>query len=444
MIEHLSKLTENIYQSLIKWRRDFHKHAESGWVEFRTASIVASKLLSWGYEVHVGRDVINEDDRMGVPKTEVLEQEKKRALSQGADPEWVEQFSGGFTGVVGILDTGLPGPTIAFRVDMDALDIQEALSNEHRPTKEGFSSINANMMHACGHDAHTSIGLGVAYVLSQIKDQLKGIIKLIFQPAEEGVRGAKSMVTAGVVDDVDIFIAIHVGFEAELGELICGDLGFMATTKFDVTYTGEASHAGARPEQGKNALLAAATAALNLHAISRHSEGYSRVNVGFLQAGNGRNIIPNQAIFKVEVRGETTSINDFMYQKALQIIQSAADMYEVEVNIDIVGAAKSVESSEELISFISQQAKHINEIHTIQDSYKLGGSEDATYMISHVKERGGHAAYIVFGTTLSAGHHNEQFDIDENVIPIAVKTLTLCAYNAVSYNTNRMIYNPQC
>lgn len=367
---------------------------------------------------------------MGVPETSFLKKQEERALMQGADPKWISHFSGGFTGVVGILNTGRPGPTIGFRVDMDALDIQESDAKDHRPVQEGFASVNEHMMHACGHDAHTAIGLGLAYTLLKIRDKLKGKVKLIFQPAEEGVRGAKSMVDARVVDDLNLFIAIHVGAGAELGELICGDLGHLATTKFDVTYTGKAAHAGGNPEEGRNALLAAATASLNLYAISRHSAGKSYVNVGVLEAGSGRNIIPHTARLKVETRGETTTINDYMYKRALQIIQAAADMYHVEKHIRLMGAANSSKSSEALLAFVRQQAEKIPDIHSITQGRKSSGSEDATYMMTRVKEKGGLAAYLVFGTTLSAGHHNERFDIDEKVMPIAIKTLALCAYHA--------------
>lgn len=129
-------------------------------------------------------------------------------------------FSGGFTGIVATLDTGKPGPTLAFRVDMDALDLNEDLTEQHRPHAEGFSSCNAHMMHACGHDGHTAIGLGLAHILKQFQSQLTGRIKIIFQPAEEGTRGAKSMATAGVVDDVDFFVAIHIGTGVPKGELV--------------------------------------------------------------------------------------------------------------------------------------------------------------------------------------------------------------------------------
>lgn len=429
MEKRINSLVDQMYPSLQEWRRDFHKYAESGWVEYRTASKVASQLAAWGYEVKAGREVVAEDARMGVPPQEFLRAQEQRALSQGAVAEWLPQLSGGFTGVVGILDTGRPGPTVAFRVDMDALDLQESGELDHLPAAGAYASVNPNMMHACGHDAHTAIGLGLAYVLSQCKDELHGRIKLIFQPAEEGVRGAKAMVEAGVADDVDRLFASHVGTGVPLGEVVCGAYGYLATTKLDVTYRGVAAHAGGSPEEGKNALLAAASAVMNLHSITRHSGGNSRINVGVLEAGSGRNIIPNRAAFKLETRGDTTEVNEYILSRALDIIQGSAQMYGVESTIEIVGKAGSSDPSPELLPYIHAQAGKVPEVTSVVESISAGGSEDATYLMERVKQNGGLASYVVFGTTLAAGHHNEKFDIDEEVMKIAVKTLALCALN---------------
>ncbi|MGQ7279074.1 amidohydrolase [Brevibacillus thermoruber] len=427
MEKRVHSIVEELSPTLLKWRRDFHRYAESGWVEFRTASIVASTLQEWGFEVKAGREVIKPEARMGVPSEVFLRQQEQRALSQGAVAEWLPRLSGGFTGVVGILDSGRPGPTVAFRVDMDALDLQESADADHLPAAEGFASVNANMMHACGHDAHTAIGLGLAYVLSRMKGDLHGRVKLIFQPAEEGVRGARSMVEAGVVDDVDLFFACHVGTGVPLGEVVCGADGYLATTKIDVTYRGVASHAGGHPEDGKNALLAAASAVLNLHAISRHSGGNSRINVGVLHAGSGRNIIPNHAAFKLETRGDTSEVNEYILSRAMDVIHGAAAMYGVQAEIDIVGKADSSSPSPELLPYIRAQASKVAGVTSIVDTRDASGSEDATYMMERVKQRGGLASYLVFGTTLAAGHHNEKFDIDERVLGIGVQTLALCA-----------------
>jgi aminobenzoyl-glutamate utilization protein A len=427
MEKRVHSIVEELSPTLLKWRRDFHRYAESGWVEFRTASIVASTLQKWGFEVKAGREVIKPEARMGVPSEAFLRQQEQRALSQWAVTEWLPRLSGGFTGVVGILDSGRPGPTVAFRVDMDALDLQESADADHLPAAEGFASVNANMMHACGHDAHTAIGLGLAYVLSRMKGDLRGRVKLIFQPAEEGVRGARSMVEAGVVDDVDLFFACHVGTGVPLGEVVCGADGYLATTKIDVTYRGVASHAGGHPEDGKNALLAAASAVLNLHAISRHSGGNSRINVGVLHAGSGRNIIPNHAAFKLETRGDTSEVNEYILSRAMDVIHGAAAMYGVQAEIDIVGKADSSSPSPELLPYIRAQASKVAGVTSIVDTRNASGSEDATYMMERVKQRGGLASYLVFGTTLAAGHHNEKFDIDERVLGIGVQTLALCA-----------------
>ncbi|KQL46673.1 peptidase M20 [Brevibacillus choshinensis] len=430
MDEHVDDLVEELYPSLQEWRRDFHKYAESGWVEFRTASIVASKLASWGYEVKAGREVIAADARMGVPPQAFLKEQEQRALSQGAVAEWLPYLSGGFTGVVGILDSGRSGPTVAFRVDMDALDLQESHESDHLPVAGEFVSINDKMMHACGHDAHTSIGLGLAYVLSQCKDGLYGRVKLIFQPAEEGVRGAKAMVEAGVADDVDLLFACHVGTGVPLREVVCGTYGYLATTKMDVVYTGIAAHAGGSPEEGRNALLAAASAVMNLHSIPRHSEGNSRINVGVLEAGSGRNIIPNHASFKLETRGDTSEVNEYILARAIDIIHGSVQMYGVESKIDIVGKAGSSDPSPELLPYIRAQAGRVKDVESIVDTTSAGGSEDATYLMERVKQHGGLASYLLFGTTLAAGHHNEKFDIEEETMKIAVKTLALCALNA--------------
>ncbi|MDM5336440.1 M20 family metallo-hydrolase [Fictibacillus enclensis] len=414
----------DLYPEIVEWRRDFHQHAESGWVEFRTASLVASRLEEWGYEVKAGKEVVDEESRMGVPSESFLKEQEERALAQGADPKWLPYLSGGFTGVVGLLDTGKPGPTVGLRFDMDALDLKESSDASHVPVKEGFQSRNHNMMHACGHDAHTSIGLGLAKLLSENKNELTGKVKFIFQPAEEGVRGAKSMVAAGVVDDVEVFFASHIGVGIPLGQIVSGANGFLSTTKINVDYTGKAAHAGSNPEDGKNALLAASTAVLNLYGISRHSAGQSRINVGVFEAGTGRNIIPSSAHLKVETRGETTEINQYILKQALNIIYGAASMHDVEVKTDVVGEAKTSDSSSELKAYVEETVKDIEGVDSvISDSPFGSGSEDATYMLERVKDLGGYATYLIFGTTLAAGHHHEKFDIDESAMKIAVASL---------------------
>lgn len=411
----------DLKSTLVEWRRDFHKHPEVGFLEMRTASLVAQRLTDLGYEVKLGREVMDPAYCMGKPGDEETAEHYEWAKENGALEEFLPYLKDGYTGVVGILDTKAPGPTVAYRVDMDALPIYESTEESHVPKQKGFRSVN-NYMHACGHDAHTTIGLGLATLLSENKNQLRGKIKLIFQPAEEGVRGARSMVEAGVVDDVDYFMALHIGTGVPFNEFLASNNGYLATSKLDVTFKGVASHAGGHPEEGKNAMLAAASAVLNLHAIPRHSGGSTRVNVGELHAGSGRNVIADSASLKVEIRGENSELNAYMKNYAEEVIKGAALMHQVDYDIKLVGEAVNASGSIELAEKMLQEAEKTGLKCQLEEN-KPSGSEDATYFINAVQKQGGYATYCVFGTNLAAGHHNEKFDIDEESILPAVQTL---------------------
>ncbi len=429
-MQRLAQDLKALFPQLTAWRRDFHHFAESGWVEFRTAAKVAEILDQLGYDLAMGRDVVDADTRMGLPDDTTLAEAFARARQQGAPEKWLSAFEGGFTGIVATLQTGRPGPTLAFRVDMDALDLDEARDNDHLPFREGFASCNGGMMHACAHDGHTTIGLGLAHLLMQYREQLNGTIKLIFQPAEEGTRGARAMVAAGALDGVDYFTAIHIGTGVPAGTVICGSDNFMATTKFDVRFTGVAAHAGGKPEEGRNALLAAAQAAIGLHSIAPHSEGASRVNVGVMQAGSGRNVVPASALLKVETRGESEAINNYVFARAKAVIDGAAAMHGVSSELRLMGAATSSTPSPAWVNYLREQAQQVAGVEQAIDKVKApAGSEDATLMMARVQQNGGLASYMVFGTTLSAGHHNEKFDFDETVMLIAIETLARTALN---------------
>jgi aminobenzoyl-glutamate utilization protein A len=247
---------------------------------------------------------------------------------------------------------------------------------------------------------------------------------LIFQPAEEGTRGAKSMVEAGVVDDVNYFIATHLGTGIPTGSFVAGNAGYLATTKLDVRFKGIASHTGGKPEEGRNALTAAASAVLGLYGIPRHSAGASRINVGVLQAGSGRNIIAPSAFLKLETRGETTEINDFIRGQALSVLEGAAKVHQVDVNVEVVGGALSSVPSKELVEQVAEVAEAYSTItKVIKWSKGPSGSEDATYFMNRVMELGGQATYCVVGSDISAGHHNERFDIDESSLRTGVDVL---------------------
>lgn len=404
-------------EKVIAYRREFHRYAESGWREFRTTSRIVEVLQALGYEVKYGKRILHIPSVMGREEERDIDHQINRAIEQGGNPEIIKRMEK-YTGALAILETGKPGPTIGIRFDIDANDGVERDDEAHRPQKQGFRSLNEGMMHACGHDGHAAMGLGLAEVLIKDREHLRGRIKLIFQPAEEGVRGAKAMVDKGLLKDVDYFFAGHVGFGLETGTLAPKTEGFLSTTKIDVEFTGKGAHAGKDPEKGKNSLLAAATAALNIHGISSHGDGVTRVNVGVMEAGVGRNVVPSKAILKIETRGETSELNAFVYEQAIKVIEGAAHMYDNQYSITTMGEAITAVCDDELAEIVEKVAKEnqLMEVGSVLSSMYLGGSEDATLMMKEVQDQGGKATYLFFGSTTSAGHHNEGFDFDETVL----------------------------
>lgn len=442
MREPVQDIVSRIEGQIIADRRDFHRHAEVGWTEFRTASRVARRLSSLGYEVLAGREVLRDEDRMGLPPAEVLERCYRRAIDQGGDEAFLPLLQGGFTGVVGVLRHG-DGPTVGLRFDMDALPLLESRSEGHRPVREGFASIN-DATHACGHDGHTAIGLGLAEVLAALKEQLRGTVKLIFQPAEEGVRGAKAMVSAGVVDDVDYLLGHHLRSGSATGEIETGMAGYAATEKFDVIFTGAPAHAGASPHRGRNALLAAATAVLNLYAIPRHGEGATRINVGQLEAGTGRNIICPSAHLVAEVRGADNALCEYMHMQAMRIVRAAAAMHGCEVVVRAMGSAPTAQSDPKMAARVAQAAKRLGGYTPVPARQGLG-SEDFSYMMQRVQAHGGVATQVGIGADLhgiSAGAkegreaslaaHTPEFDIDEGALAVATKLLAQVTLDILS------------
>ena len=421
--ETIIKMTDAMQEDMVAQRRDFHKYAEMGWLEMRTTSIIARQLTELGYEVLVGEQVCNRDERMGVPDEAVLEKEYERAVAQGADPEFVKYTRGGMTGAIGILRCG-EGPTVGMRFDIDALGVFEAKDEKHRPAREGFASVNEGVMHACGHDGHATIGLGVAKVLMAIKDQLHGTIKLIFQPAEEGVRGAKAIVDKGHLDDVDYLLVSHVtGRGTRTQDVVPGTYGALATCKYDVVFHGKAAHAGSSPHRGNNALLAAASAVLNLNAIPRHGGGSTRINVGTLVAGSGRNVIADEAKMQIEVRGETTELNDYMRSYTENIVAGAAQMYGCTYDIRLMGSAISLHSDEVLAERVKKVCTEKLGL-TCSDvlMVKSTGSEDSSYMMQRVQEKGGQACFFRPLTEVYGPAHNRLYDFEESILGNAVKT----------------------
>ncbi|MBR2421351.1 MAG: amidohydrolase [Oscillospiraceae bacterium] len=425
MYEFVKCDAQALREELTALRREFHRYAEPGWMEMRTSSRIARELKNMGYdEILVGEEVCRGDARMGVPLMQDLEEHYHWAEENGADSFFLPHTRGGFTGVVAILRCG-EGPVVVLRFDIDALGVRECTEEGHLPADEGFVSAVPNVMHACGHDGHAAIGLGTAKLLMRYRDQLRGTIKLVFQPAEEGVRGARSIVEQGHLDGVDYVLGGHIfptdkAPGANVAVFQEGGRGAFATTKLDFIFRGKAVHAGISPQFGKNAMLAAATATLNLHAVPRFSSVPTHINVGKFTAGTGRNVVCETAKLEVEVRGADSQSNAYMEERALAIANAAAQMYDCKLETIYMGGAPSMESSWPLAERVYRVAKEQGYTAAALESMD-GGSEDFSYMARRVIANGGEATFFSLLTPCAAINHNDRFDFCEEILSIGVE-----------------------
>ena len=413
----------------IEYRREFHHYPELGWREMRTSARVAEILEGMGYRCLMGDEVVKvESIDFEMLSDEEKKAEMERAVAQGANPDYVKRTNG-YPGVICELDTGKEGPVTAFRFDIDCLPYDEPQKEGFRPFDEGYISCNAGCVHACGHDAHTAIGLGLAYELMQRKDKLKGKMRIIFQPAEETYNGAHSIVDKGHLDDVKNFISVHMALTAEgwplpSNTIACGCKDFLSDDQIDVTFHGKAAHPCGASQEGKNALLAACTAALNLHAIAPHEEGLCRVNVGILNAGVVANTIAPNAFMSVDYRGQTRTIADYARKRVFDILDGAAKAYDMEYTYVDFGEIPAAKSSDEIMEVVERAAKKVSWFEKVYFEGNVGGTDDASVMINKVQDNGGIATYVGIGCDTTQTLHNAEFDLDENSIPAAIEMLT--------------------
>ena len=410
-------------EELVRFRREFHRHAESGFSEFWTTARLAAELSRAGYDVRVGDSVIERGARLGVPDEKTQEARLEAALAQGADPEWLRRMDG-LTGLVADVRPDLPMHTV-LRFDIDAVDVEESAdAGVHKPAREGFRSLNEGECHACAHDGHATVGLGAALELIRHKDKLRHNVRLVFEPAEEGGRGAAPMVAAGVAEGAKYFFAAHIGVHARRNhELVCGTKGYLASTKFDAEFFGRSSHAGSDPHEGHNSVLAAASAILNMHAIPRHGRGETRITVGRVEGGTGRNVIPSYARLVCETRGATTEIDGYMFEKARLIIEHTAAMYGQDCRITVMGKVGCAESDREVIEVVKEASAAIPYFHgdLVREMGRGFGTDDACTFLSAIQKQGGFGTYAQIGSALPAGHHNQLFDFDEALLRPAVE-----------------------
>ena len=461
----------------VVYRRLFHKYPEPGWLTFFATIFIAEHLEKAGFKVLVGREILKDEKRMDPPteeETALWEQRAvKLAIEQGIAKDkvatWITRMDHR-TGIVAILDTKREGKTKAFRFDMDALTVAESMDVDRVPVKEQFVSQYQGVCHACGHDGHMALGLTFAeYLAEQVKQKQHGNLEhcvenqvkqhgrsidcvdrtsageaisngnvskfnetiadlsgsvagricgrymFIFQPAEEGVRGAFAFRHQWNFGKIDELYCCHIGFAPE-DTFVAGAKGFLATSKFDVTFTGKSAHAGLAPARGRNALLAAAKATMDMQVFPRPKTGITRLNVGKMEAGEARNTIPAHAKMIVETRGETGELNTYMKEQALSCIERAAKEYGVTYEVQFQGESVSAASDEALSQKVLAVAKSTGCFLDYMLTKDFGASDDGAVFMDMVEQQSGKAVYMLLGTRIRGLHHESVFDFDESVL----------------------------
>jgi len=369
---------QDLFDFTRELRRDIHRHPELGFQEVRTAAIVEKELNQLGLEVWTG----------------IAE-----------------------TGVVAVLDGEGSGPVVLARFDMDALPITEE-------TGASYASVNTGVMHACGHDGHVAIGLTVAQMLSKRRNELNGSVKFVFQPAEEGLGGAKRMVDEGVLEDPrpDVCLAMHLWNEKPVGWLgITPGPAMSASETFHVRVTGKGGH-GAAPHFSVDPVLAAAQIINALQSIvSRNVPPLESavVTVTSIHGGEAFNVIPPEVGLKGTIRTFDSSVRDLVLQRFREIVTGVAQSMGCNVDIDLKKITPAVINDGTITNQVLDIAGRLLPHYAIHTSTRTMGSEDVAYMMEDIP-----GCYFFVGSSnaekkLDASHHHPRFDFDEDVLPYA-------------------------
>ncbi|MGJ3236883.1 amidohydrolase [Marivirga sp.] len=389
--ELIAKKADKIEQKVIDWRRDIHQNPELGNREFRTAAMVAKHLESLGMEV----------------KTEV-----------------------GITGVIGILKGNFPGPVVALRADMDALPVTERTPVPFASkVKTIYDGNETGVMHACGHDAHVAILMGVAEILTGMKNELKGTVKFIFQPAEEGAPkgeegGAELMVKEGALDNpkVDVIFGLHVIAQVEAGTITYRPGGmFAGVADMKITVKGKSSH-GAEPWASVDPVVTSAQIINNLQTIISRNVNITRnaavVTIGAIHGGNRSNIIPEQVEMLGTVRTLSESDEKLIFERIRQIVTKTAEANGAEAIIELPYSShypvtfNNVELTAKMLPTLKKAAGESNVILVPAET----GAEDFSFFANEVPGLYFNIGGLPKGTDpeASAPHHTPEFFLDES------------------------------
>lgn len=358
-------------------RRDFHRHPELGFQEVRTAGIVARELSQLGLEVTTG----------------------------------VAQ-----TGVIALLEGAKPGPVVLARFDMDALPILEDTGAE-------YASVNPGVMHACGHDGHTAVGLTVARLLHAHANVLHGTVKFVFQPAEEGLGGAEGMVAEGVLQDPapDFALALHFWNEKPVGWFGISPGAVMAASEvFQIRITGKGGH-GALPHLAVDPLLAAAHIIAALQSIpSRNINPLQSavVSVTSIHGGETFNVIPPVVEMQGTIRTFEKESRELVIHRFREIVVGVAETLGCQAEAEVNTLTPAVVNDYQLAELVADTASGLYPASQVERRFRTMVSEDMAYMMQGIP-----ACFFFVGSAnpalgLDAPHHHPRFDIDERALAL--------------------------
>jgi amidohydrolase len=368
-------------------RRDLHMHPELGFQEVRTARIVAERLNALGYEVMTGV---------------------------------------GKTGVVGLLQGGQPGDKVVLlRFDMDALPIQEANDVPYRSQTPG-------VMHACGHDAHVAVGIGVAALLARHRDRVPGTIKLMFQPAEEGLGGALSMINDGLLEGprVDYALGLHVSSWHRLGTAVVRSGAMMAASdKLDIIVHGRGGH-GAHPDQTIDAVLVASHIVVALQTIvarNLNPDETGVVTIGAIHAGEAGNVIAETSTMRGTIRSFSQEVRALLHTRIRAVAEGVAGALGARAEVIITLGVDPTINAPRPTEVVHRVAAELLGEAQINTTFRTTGGEDFSAILERVPGN-----FFMLGSRndekgLNYPHHNPRFDIDEACLPQGAAILSEAA-----------------
>lgn len=374
-------MSKEVAPEVIELRHDFHQHPEASMAEFRTTDRIAEEL-----------------DKMGIPYRRF-------------DP----------TGLIATIQGGQPGKTVALRADIDALSITETADVPFKSQNEGF-------MHACGHDTHAAMLLGAAMILNKIKDQLKGTVKLLFQPAEEVAAGAKLAIAQGALEGVDMIFGIHIAGQVPAGVVaICPGSSCSAADIFKIKIIGSAGH-GAQPEATRDATVAAAALVMNLQTIVSRELPPTQpvvVTVGKLVSGSRFNIVSGEAYMEGTCRSFDPELHHKLPGIMERIAKETAATFRCEAEVEYHMMTEPLVNDPEALELVKQAtAKIVDKPEMLVISKPQMGAEDFAEYSVHTQ-----AAFAMVGGGSKEPNHSDHIVFDEDSFRTGVALHCQVAYD---------------